>query len=197
MLDYQGDKVKTCSRCGEEKPATEFYKDPRKENRLRTVCKSCWAVRKKAYKEKNRDRIAESDRRYYEANKEKIIQRKSKWQKENQEKVNEKQRVRREQGNKLLLQLKTPCVKCGESKPWVIQFHHIDPKQKQFLVTLESVMTKEWEMVLAEAAKCACLCANCHTEFHYFHRKNKDNPIGAFEQYLRGDIYDIERPSRD
>ena len=197
MLDCQETGTKVCSKCGKDLPATEFYNDPRKENRLRSVCKSCWAVRKKAYREKNRDRIAESDRRYYEANKEKAIQRKIRWQKENRAKITEQQRVRREQGNKLLLQLKTPCVKCGETRPWVIQFHHIDPAQKLFLVTLDSVMTKEWDVVSAEVAKCACLCANCHTEFHYFHRKTKGNPIDAFEKYLGGDIYATERPSRD
>lgn len=190
--------MQICTKCGKELPATEYYKDPRKENRLRSVCKSCWAIRKKAYRENNRDRIAESDRRYYEANKEKLLQRKAKWQKENRERLTAQQRVRREQGNKLMLELKTPCVKCGDTRPWVIHFHHIDPTKKEFLVTLEAVMTKDWEVVLEEASKCACLCANCHTEFHYFNRKSKDNPVDAFERYLGGEIYEtITRPSRN
>ena len=188
--------MKVCSKCGKELPVTEFYKDYRKEGRLKSICKRCWAERKKVYKEKNRERIAESDRRYYKANKDKLNQKKMRWQKENRERVTEQQRARRETGNNRLLRLKTPCVKCGETRPWVIQFHHIDQTKKEFMINITTVMTKEWEEVLKEVAKCACLCANCHTEFHYLHRKKKGNPIDMFEKYLRGDVYDAERPPR-
>lgn len=197
MWGFPDTEKKICGKCGKELPLTEFYKDYRREGRYKPICKACWAIRKKEYKEKNRERIAESDRRYYEANKDRLIQRKIKWQKENRERVSEQQRARREIGNERLLRLKTPCVKCGEKRPWVIQFHHIDQTKKEFMINISTVMSKEWEEVLEEVSKCACLCANCHTEFHYLHRKKKGNPVEVFEKYLRGDIGDTERTSRN
>lgn len=190
--------MQICTKCGKELPATEYYKDPRKEGRLRPVCKSCWAIRKKAYRKNNRDRIAESDRRYYQANKEKLLKRKAKWQKENRERVTEQQRVRREPGNNLLLKLKTPCVKCGETRPWVIQFHHIDPSKKAFEIRAETVISKDLETVNEEVAKCACLCANCHIEFHRFYGTNPDGLADSFDRYLGGEMDEtITRPSRN
>ena len=179
--------MKVCSKCGRELPYDAFYIDPRKEGRLRSPCKDCWSARKKAYRAKNRDRIAEKDKQYYQANKEKINRRTSNWQRNNRERINEQQRVRREKGLKLLLQLKTPCVKCGEVRPWVIQFHHIDPSKKKFLVDLDTAMFKGVDVLIAEAKKCACLCANCHIEFHYLYGKNPKDPVNAFEKYLGGE----------
>ena len=198
MRGCQDTEKKICGKCGKELPLTEFYRDYRREGRYKPICKACWAIRKKEYKEKNRERIAESDRRYYEANKAKINQRKSRWQKENRERVTEQQRVRRENGNKLLLQLKTPCVKCGEARSWVIQFHHINPSEKMFEITIETVLCKKQEAVKKEVSKCACLCANCHTEFHRFYGRNPVDPVAAFGRYLGGEIDEtVTRPSRN
>jgi len=58
------------------------------------------------------------------------------------------------------------CVRCGESHPACIQFHHSDPKQKD--ISLSDAVRKGWgrERILAEAAKCEVLCANCHRKHH-------------------------------
>lgn len=179
--------MKVCSKCGRELPDEAFYIDPRKEGRLRSPCKECWSIRKKAYREKNKDRIVEQNRQYYLENKERINQKTSKWQRENRESIKERYRGKREEGLKLLLQLKTPCVKCGESRHWVIQFHHIDPSQKKFHVTADSIIRKEMDAVVAEANKCACLCANCHIEFHSFYGFNPKDPVTDFKKYLGGE----------
>jgi hypothetical protein len=36
--------MKRCSRCGEEKPLSEFYKDRSKSNGLKSCCKACHGV---------------------------------------------------------------------------------------------------------------------------------------------------------
>lgn len=182
--------MKVCSKCGEDLPEDEFYSDPRKEGRLRSVCKTCWAKRKKTYREKNKEMFAEKNRQYYEANKKKINQRVRKWRKENHHEIMERQRERRQEASALLLKLKTPCVKCGENRRWVIHFHHIDPAVKSFELSADTVAHKKIGDVKNEASKCACLCANCHTEFHHFYGNNPDNPEMAFEEYLGGEKHE-------
>ncbi len=54
-----------------------------------------------------------------------------------------------------------PCAACGESfPPIVMDFHHRDPKEKLFNVSLFFRVNKE--VLLAEVAKCDVVCANCH-----------------------------------
>ena len=58
------------------------------------------------------------------------------------------------------------CVVCGYSKCTdALQFHHRDPATKLFELGRNN-MNKRWNEILAEAAKCDLLCANCHAEVH-------------------------------
>lgn len=197
MLDCLEVRLKTCSRCGETKPVAEFYADPRKEGRYRSICKACCADRKSAYSTMKKEEISEKGKQYYQANKERINQRVKNWRKDNHQKLVEQQRDRMQAASGLVLQLKTPCVKCGEERPWVIQFHHIDPSCKVFELSVDTVSHKKLEIVKEEAGKCACLCANCHTEFHYLYGKNPADPRSAFEEYIGGEFDEtFTEPSR-
>lgn len=86
--------------------------------------------------------------------------------------------------------LKTPCVKCGETRSYIIQFHHIDPSKKRFHVTLYG--TRSQRSILNEAKKCVCLCSNCHDEFHWFYGKSPVDPDGSLREYL-GDSYKLTK----
>lgn len=68
-------KRKTCTKCGEEKPATleYFYK---RDNRLRADCKVCYAEGRKTYYEANKEAILGQQKVYFEANKEVALGRK-------------------------------------------------------------------------------------------------------------------------
>lgn len=78
--------------------------------------------------------------------------------------------------------LKRPCQKCGEKRLYLIQFHHIDPKTKNFEVSqFRHFSMKKCE---EESKKCVCLCSNCHDEFHYMYGQNPKNPIESIEEYL-------------
>ena len=81
--------------------------------------------------------------------------------------------------------LKTDCIKCGEDRPWVIQFHHVDHRTKEFDVT--QIGTRSRASIWKEASKCVCLCSNCHDEFHHFFGKQPKDPIDAFERYMDED----------
>lgn len=83
--------------------------------------------------------------------------------------------------------LKTECCKCGEDRPWVIQFHHVDPKNKSF--TISNHGTRSRSSIWKEASKCVCLCSNCHDEFHHFFGNQPMNPAEALDEYLNDDRY--------
>ncbi len=56
------------------------------------------------------------------------------------------------------------CQRCGYDR-WLgaLQFHHLDPVQKEFNLALRGV-ARSLDRARAEAQKCALLCANCHAE---------------------------------
>jgi len=55
------------------------------------------------------------------------------------------------------------CEKCGFSHPAALDFHHIDPSQKHFGISINKHNKKE---VLEEIKKCKVLCSNCHRIEH-------------------------------
>jgi 5-methylcytosine-specific restriction endonuclease McrA len=56
------------------------------------------------------------------------------------------------------------CLVCGYNKSVrALQFHHLDPIQKDFGI---SGNTKSFEKLKPELDKCVLLCANCHAEVH-------------------------------
>lgn len=63
-----------------------------------------------------------------------------------------------------LNQMKSPCIICGESEPVCIDFHHINPIDKEF--TIGKHRGKSRESLSKEISKCVCLCANCHRKAH-------------------------------
>ena len=79
--------------------------------------------------------------------------------------------------------LKAPCEKCGEDRPWVIQFHHVDPYNKSFMISASGTRSKQ--TILKEVSKCVCLCSNCHDEFHHFYGKVPAKPVDALLEYLK------------
>jgi DNA-binding CsgD family transcriptional regulator len=59
------------------------------------------------------------------------------------------------------------CALCGyDRSPVALQFHHLDPSQKEFSISREGV-TRSFAELEAEAAKCVLLCANCHAEIEH------------------------------
>jgi hypothetical protein len=64
------------------------------------------------------------------------------------------------------------CERCGENAPECLQFHHRDESEKD--LDLSTAIVDGWthDRLLAEAAKCEVLCANCHLKHHWSHRKS-------------------------
>lgn len=59
------------------------------------------------------------------------------------------------------------CVRCGESHPACLEFHHRHPADKTANVIELAQSTYSEDIILAEIAKCAVLCANCHAKEHW------------------------------
>lgn len=120
-------ETKICSKCGKEKPITEFAYRDKKRGTRRAECKQCISERQK--------------KKYYEQ----------------KEEFNEYKK-------------QCSCAKCGETRFYMLDFHHINPNNKIDTVARLSTHSSKkaaWE----EIEKCICLCANCHREFHYCNDK--------------------------
>ena len=64
---------------------------------------------------------------------------------------------------------KQVCVKCGETRTYVLDFHHKDKNEKDF--TIGTFKKGSLELVQSEIDKCVVLCANCHREFHFLEKE--------------------------
>lgn len=95
-------KAKVCKNCLEEKPHSDFYKNPRMKDGHWNTCKNCESNRQRAYYQANRERVLErtskynkdnpeicrvAGKRYYYRNREASIQRKLDWYKSNPDKA--------------------------------------------------------------------------------------------------------------
>lgn len=78
------------------------------------------------------------------------------------------------------LKSRDKCAKCGETRGYVLDYHHIDPTNKSASVARLTSNKYGLEQVMNEIQKCICLCSNCHREFHYL-ETHKGLTI---EQYL-------------
>jgi hypothetical protein len=81
--------------------------------------------------------------------------------------------ARREKARQWLATQKFACIKCGESNAACLDFHHRDPKEKDFQIGYAVCTERKRQRVLMEIAKCEVLCANCHRKHHYDERQEK------------------------
>jgi hypothetical protein len=108
-------KTKKCTKCGIEKPLTEFSKDKNRKDGRRSHCKACIAQynakpenkKRKAerhalYYAENKEKIAQ----YYEENKEKILTRGAQYYAENKEKITQYREERKAEQPSCVYQIK-------------------------------------------------------------------------------------------
>ena len=73
--------------------------------------------------------------------------------------------------------LKDKCIKCNDTRKYVLDFHHVDKKLKTIDISNYSIsgtasfITKK-NKILDEIKNCVVLCSNCHREFHYLEKNN-------------------------
>ena len=142
--------MKTCTRCQQAKPEQEFDKSSKRYDGLQVYCRPCKKV---------------IDIEYYSKNKTRCITR-------TKEGKNAKL--------KWLADFKKTlkCIKCGESHPACLDFHHRDSSTK---IGQIANLVKSWSIkrIKTEISKCDVLCANCHRKHHYEEKQNLGIELGA------------------
>ena len=135
-------ETKRCSKCGEVKPVSEFNKNDTKKDGLQTHCKECV----KKYKQK-----------HYSENKKYYIDKAKEYKQKCRENLN-------------LFKSSLKCSICGESRWWVLDFHHLDPTEKENNI---SNLIESPKKLQKELEKCIVVCSNCHRDIH-FNKDKKD-----------------------
>ena len=184
MLNFMDLIIKKCRSCGKEKPINEFYKKWRGKETYSDECSECTKKRTK----QQRERLKQNPE-LLEIHRAKARERTKERRKNRTEE--QKQRDLQSQYNfvskrrEWIESLKTPCKKCGETRKYVMHWHHINPENKEFAISSGCIQSKE--KILKEKEKCICLCANCHSEFHHFYGIKPKNPQKDLEEYLGGE----------
>ena len=175
-------QLKTCVVCKKELPISCFYKRKDSKDGHRNECKYCDKLNNKQYYKSHQQQILNHVAQYTEQNKEKIKQYQNEYRKSNAEKLKDCIIKRSINKRQKLDSYKTLCIKCGENRFYLIDFHHIDPSTKCF--TIGNSYRCNDEKIKKEVSKCVCLCANCHREFHYFYGVVPNDPINQLAEYL-------------
>lgn len=146
--------MKTCPKCHIEKSESEFHKDAARRDGLYHHCKSCVSAagRLRYYSMTADDRLAYNSRqkdKYHGIRHPRIL-------------VDERQKyAARKQG---LCDIKSShgCLRCGESDPCSLDFHHISDKSFE----LSKGKKISQSRLDSEISKCVVLCSNCHRKLH-------------------------------
>jgi hypothetical protein len=131
-----------CSICKNEFPATLDYFGKHTQRGLDTYCKPCRKSKTKSNYYKNKEKWNETSRK----NKQK-----------QRDKINE-------------IKNNLSCLKCGETRNHLLDFHHKDPSKKDFQISQGE--RYGWKKIEKEIKKCIPLCSNCHRDFHYHEKMN-------------------------
>ena len=105
----------------------------------------------------SKDEIREYNRSYYQRNREQLLRKQA-----------EKNRRFADTRRKWLVEYKKTlkCVRCGESHPATLTFHHRIGSDKSFEIGNAVALGIGLKRLLAEIEKCEVICVNCHAKEH-------------------------------
>ena len=131
--------MKTCAKCKLKKSFEEFNKNKTTKDGRQSYCKVCSSnASKKDYRDNNR-----KDLFVFRAGE------------------------RKKQIKALFNQIRSNngCAFCEEDELCCMDFHHLDPSQKDVNVSY-LCDCKSKERMLREMKKCVVVCSNCHRKIH-------------------------------
>lgn len=134
---------KKCCTCHKILALAEFNKNKGRKDGLNSICRLCSQKRSK---------------QYYQDNKEshKVV-------------VNKQRNQRRKKLKRLINNYKTAnngCTFCDEQELYCLDFHHLDPTEKEFDVSQLVSRTVTPARLIAEMQKCIIACSKCHKKIH-------------------------------
>lgn len=66
------------------------------------------------------------------------------------------------------------CIDCGNDNIFILEFHHINPADKDF--GINTLKDYTWARIYEEMLKCILICGNCHIKKHsYINNLDKNN----------------------
>ncbi len=128
--------LKQCITCENEKNTSEFRKDAHRKDGLQSSCKIC-------------------TRKYHKAA----------YTIKYGIKALARCKIRHAKIKMLVDEYKRqhPC-RCGEKEIVCLEFHHLDPNEKEF--SISGNHQRQEAKIVAEMEKCIVVCANCHKKIH-------------------------------
>lgn len=163
-------KNRTCKHCG------EIVNSAKKNLYKGGCCKNKECIEQE---KKYRQRLAA--KKYYNKNNKKRIRDKTKdceasqkYRKTHKQRIGVKDKYRRKKKREWVSELKrqTKCLKCQNNKFYCLDFHHINPEEKDFSISHAISRKYGYDRILKEINKCVVLCKNCHSEVHYLMETN-------------------------
>lgn len=187
-------KIEICANCGKE------IRVPKSKKQKKYFCnKECYIEfvgKNKLSDEEVRQRMLESNKKSKIKHREQRLKDAKNYYWKNRKELKEKNKIaykkraeqrekRKQDAYKMLMDLKimTDCIICGYPKEKIpaIEFHHINPKEKNFIISrLVSSSKNNKEKFINEAKKCVCLCANCHRLLH----NNDEEVVKKYKEIL-------------
>lgn len=153
--------MKTCSKCREEKPGEDYYRNRSAPDGRRSVCKTCQNAATRRWREDNPERMAELQREWRQANPVRSREHARRWRARNPERAAAKNAERRDLID--ALKRREGCADCGTADG-LLHYDHRPGEEKLFNVA--DGKRYAWDVVLAEIAKCDVRCAPCHARRH-------------------------------
>lgn len=98
-------ETKICSKCGEKKECSEFYKNKRLKDGLEGICKNCRNSQALQWRHENRERVASKTKEYRERNKEKIREKGKEYYREKGKEYHERYTKRERHRRKEILKI--------------------------------------------------------------------------------------------
>lgn len=184
--------MRTCRKCGEEKPLDAFEVVNKERGWRRHQCKACKRQYHQEWAERSREHIRQKRREYHEANREQIIDRVNKWVKENPQKrrKNYLAYYYRLQDAAIRAYGGYKCKWCGIDEPLVLTLDHINndgAEHRKELGTLGGAPFYRWLKENDYPDGFQVLCMNCN------HAKHRNG--GVLPDTLKGRCNDY--PERE
>jgi hypothetical protein len=138
--------MKTCTICKQSKEVGEFNRNCTRRDEFQDICRECSKNRSKKYYSDNKEKHKEDVHR---------------------RRINTMNIVRSYKG-------RTKCSNCGESHIATLDFHHLDPNEKEVSIST-AIHHFGWSLkrVIKESEKCIVLCSNCHRKLEWKIRMEK------------------------
>lgn len=130
--------MKKCTICKELKLFSEFNKKKTSKDGFQNKCRCC---------------SKEYAKQHYNENKLSYLNKNERHRKERREWLSE-------------FKEDLECQVCGESESCCLDFHHRNPKEKDFVIAVAMNNCYSKNRILQEIEKCDVVCSNCHRKIH-------------------------------